>query len=216
MTTPADNAAEAALARLAAAGDVAAFESLMGRTHDAVRNFIWMRCRGASFSEEDRDEVVNSAFARLIRALPSFRFECTVRTFACKIAWRLAINRVHYNRRRLTHETVSLDRPISEDSDMTPADFIDGSADVRYDVELAESGVESFDAIARLPENHREVLELRAGRNMSYEQISAELGLKVGTVKSRIARARESLRLIISPANPSPQTVAALNQLQVA
>ena len=51
------------------------------------------------------------------------------------------------------------------------------------------------EAIASLPAKYGDVIKLRVARDLSYEEISAELGISVGTVKSRLSRAREYLRM---------------------
>jgi RNA polymerase sigma-70 factor, ECF subfamily len=115
-----------------------------------------------------------------------------------QIATNLARNRYWYWWRRKRDRTVSFDQPVSDDNDTPFAEVFAGDSESPEDL---ASTRELVDRIAvgmeKLSARHREILILRNVKNLSYEDISEILGISVGTVKSRIARARDSLREII-------------------
>jgi RNA polymerase sigma-70 factor (ECF subfamily) len=78
---------------------------------------------------------------------------------------------------------------------MTLADIIPAEVESPDDITVTQEFVSRIGkGMERLSAKHREILVLRNIKNMSYEEIASILGISVGTVKSRIARARESLR----------------------
>ena len=80
-------------------------------------------------------------------------------------------------------------------NDMTLADIIPAEVDSPDEVTVNEEFVNRISkGMDKLSASHREILVLRNVKNLSYEEIGGILGISVGTVKSRIARARESLR----------------------
>ena len=88
---------------------------------------------------------------------------------------------------------MSLDMPLNEDGYFLHEILPDGEADPGNRLRWNEFEESIDDHLDRLPEQHREVMEMRLIDDMSYEQISEELDVPVGTVKSRIARARKAL-----------------------
>ena len=94
---------------------------------------------------------------------------------------------------------MSLDAQMSEDSDSTFADVLPCENPTPADNALTSEFSEMLPkAIASLDEKYAQILKMRSERDMSYEEIAAELNLTVGTVKSRLSRAREQLREAIS------------------
>jgi RNA polymerase sigma-70 factor (ECF subfamily) len=90
---------------------------------------------------------------------------------------------------------VSFDAPVSSENDMTLADIIPAEVESPDDITVNQEFVNRIgQGMEKLSTKHREILVLRNIKNLSYEEIAAILGISVGTVKSRIARARESLR----------------------
>ena len=101
----------------------------------------------------------------------------------------------------MTFRTQSLDRPVGGDEQARQnlsAFLTDDRADdpVRM-VQNKEIAMLLERAIGQLPEHHRAVVVLRDIEEMTYEQIAETLDLELGTVKSRLSRARESLREIL-------------------
>ena len=112
-----------------------------------------------------------------------------------RIVVNQARNRYRWNKRRGAGRNVSIHSGM--DGDDNPAHFdVADKSDILPDNQLIYSEWETEIAreMENLPESHREALILRNVQNFSYDQISEILDCKVGTVKSRLARAREELR----------------------
>jgi RNA polymerase sigma-70 factor (ECF subfamily) len=146
-------------------------------------------------NREDAEEVTQDAFVRAHRGLSNFRGDSAFSTWLYQIATNLARNRYWYWWRRKRDYSVSIDQPLSHDNESTLRDILPAED---KDPEAQAVSQEFVDRIAEcmgmLNDKHREILVLRNVKNLSYEEIAEILGLSVGTVKSRIARARESLR----------------------
>ena len=172
------------------AGDEAAFDELVTRHQRRALNVAYQLLR----NYEDATEVAQDAFVRIYRSIAEFRGECEFTTWLHQIVVNLARNKRRWWRRRGKEATVSVDCPVE-----TP----DGKVEVQVASETDAPDVEAAKAefvqtlskkMAGLPVKFREALVLRNVEDMSYEQIAQALGCSVGTVKSRIARAREALR----------------------
>lgn len=172
-------------------GDQAAFDEMVTRYWDRIYSMVNQLLRNA----QDAEEVTQDAFIRAHRGLENFRGESAFSTWLYQIATNLARNRYWYWWRRKRDQSVSIDAPFGADNDMTLAEVIPAEVETPDDITVTQEFVDRIGAgMQRLSAKHREILVLRNVKNMSYEEISAVLGISIGTVKSRIARARESLR----------------------
>ena len=172
-------------------GDESAFNEMVARHRDRIYGMVHQLLR----NHQDAEEVTQDAFIRAHRGLANFRGDAAFSTWLYQIATNLARNRYWYWWRRKRDRSVSLDAPVGEDNDMTLADVIPAEVDSPDEVTVNEEFVNRISkGMDKLSAGHREILVLRNVKNLSYEEISAILGISVGTVKSRIARARESLR----------------------
>jgi RNA polymerase sigma-70 factor (ECF subfamily) len=172
-------------------GDEAAFGEIVSRYRDRIYAMVLQLLR----NREDAEEVTQDAFIRAHRGLAQFRGDSSFSTWLYQIATNLARNRYWYWWRRKRDFSVSFDAPLNGDSDLTLADVIPAEVPAPDDVTVNEEFVGRIAVgMERLSSKHREVLVLRNVRNLAYEDIAQILGISVGTVKSRIARAREALR----------------------
>lgn len=179
------------LVRRFVGGDETAFAEIMGR----YQAKIFAVAQGLLRNCADAEEITQDTFLRAYRNLARFRGDSSLSTWLHRIAVNLARNRYWYFFRRRRHLTVSFDTPIGEDGGGTLADlFSADAADPSQECSREEFGTVVAAAMARLDRPHREILALRNLQNRSYDEIARQLGINPGTVKSRIARARESLR----------------------
>jgi RNA polymerase sigma-70 factor (ECF subfamily) len=196
---PREAAIDASLVRRFLAGDESAFTEIVNRYRGRIYGLTLNLLRNAS----DAEEITQDAFIRAYRGLGRFRGDSSLSTWLYRIALNLARNRYWYFFRRRRHNWVSLERPLGDDSQATFADMV-----AAQDHDPAQETVASeFSALVaacmeRLDHKHREILTMRNVLDLSYEQIAQSLGINVGTVKSRIARARENLRTLLTEANP--------------
>ena len=164
-------------------GDQVAFDLLFARYQSRILNLVSRYVRD---SEEVQD-VTQEAFIKAYRALPKFRGESAFYTWLYRIAINTAKNYLVARSRR----------PPSTDVDVDDADHRD-DADMLRDVENPEAALSRdqlkatiHQALADLPDDLRSALTLREFDGLSYEQIAEVLECPVGTVRSRIFRARE-------------------------
>ncbi|MBE2214031.1 MAG: sigma-70 family RNA polymerase sigma factor [Opitutaceae bacterium] len=173
------------------AGDQGAFDEMVTRYWDRIYGMVNQLLR----NQQDAEEVTQDAFIRAHRALGNFRGESSFSTWLYQIATNLARNRYWYWWRRKRDRSVSFEAPLGTDSDTTLADVFPAEVVSPEDATVTQEFVDRVSAgMEQLSEKHREILILRNVQNLSYEEIAEILKISVGTVKSRIARARESLR----------------------
>jgi RNA polymerase sigma-70 factor (ECF subfamily) len=172
------------------AGDEEAFDDLVRRHQQRAFNVAFQVLR----DREDAAEVAQDAFVRIYRNVENFRGDCEFTTWLHQIVVNLARNKHRWWKRRGRQSSVSLDRPVEIADGEVPMQ-VPASGDAP-DVETVKA--EFVELLSRrmeeLPRKLREVLVLRNVEDLSYEQIAVVLDCSIGTVKSRIARAREALR----------------------
>lgn len=180
---------EKELTARARAGDEAAFAALMEANQGRVYNLI-LRMTG---SPEDALELSQEAFLNAWRGLKNFHGESSFSTWVYRLASNVCIDFLRREkRRRSISMTVSLDDEEEHQAELP---------DERYSPERACERGETRDAVRKalgeLSEEHRQVLIMRELQGMSYAEIGEILDVEIGTVKSRISRARLALRKIL-------------------
>lgn len=172
-------------------GQLEAFDHLMDRHAGKAFQIAY----GILSQKDDAEEVTQDAFVRIFRALPNFRGDSEFSTWMYRIVVNQARNKYRWNKRRGAHLNLSINQQVElDDSSGMTFEVPDVGKTPDRDVIFREWEGEISREMESLPAVNREALILRNVKNMSYEQIAAVLNCKVGTVKSRIARAREELR----------------------
>lgn len=190
---------DAELVRRCIGGDESAFVEIVRRN----RAKIFSVAQDLLHNWADAEEITQDTFVRAYRNLSRFRGDSALGTWLHRIAVNLARNRHWYFFRRRRHATVSLDCPIGEDGNGTLADLVcSGGADPSQECSRDEFADLVAESMQRLDPLHREILVLRNLNHLSYGEIARRLGINPGTVKSRIARARDRLRAEIAKACP--------------
>jgi len=171
-------------------GDERAFDDLVRRHQQRAFNVAFQVLRDA----EDAAEVAQDAFVRIYRSVEGFRGECEFTTWLHQIVINLARNKHRWWKRRGRHSSVSLDAPVEMTDGDGPMQMAAGGDAPDVEAVKAEFVERLNRKVQELPRKFREVLVLRNVEGLSYEQIAIVLDCSIGTVKSRIARAREALR----------------------
>jgi RNA polymerase sigma-70 factor (ECF subfamily) len=135
-------------------------------------------------------DLSQEVFLRVFRTVHSFRGHSSLRTWIYRIVVNQARNRQRWWRRRHRAQQVSLDQHIQEHGDVPEA--VDHGPDRL--VGQKQLGERIRVALDRLPFDQKTAIVLREIDGLSYDEIGFSLGIAVGTVKSRLARAREGLR----------------------
>jgi RNA polymerase sigma-70 factor (ECF subfamily) len=178
---------ESALVRQCAAGDETACTDLVAE-HQRMVIQLAMNLLG------DRDEALDlsqEVFLRVFRTIHRFRGQSSLKTWIYRIAVNQARNRHRFWRRRHRADQVSLDQHVASHGE-PPTEGGPTPDRVLAQKELASRLQAALD---RLPFDQRTAIVLREVDGLSYEEIAFSLGLAVGTVKSRLTRARRALRL---------------------
>lgn len=175
------------------AGDRQAFIDLRhvgrGVAVHAIRSYI--KC------EQDVEEILADTWVRVHRKIHLFRGDSSLRTWIYRIAGNLAKNRYHYWNRRRRSQTLSLDHPVGDTDQAWHELMADEVLDQREQLAIEEIERAFRAALPHLNARHREIMLMLVDEHLTYEEISARIQRNVGTVKSRIGRARQELRRLM-------------------
>jgi len=181
---------DAVLVASAQQGDLSAFEALVARHQKRMVNTAFRIIGGY----EDACEVTQDAFVSAYRNLNSFRAEAKFSTWLTAITVNLSKNRLKRVIIRQKREPVSLDAPIRTDDGEVMPDPPSKEPSALDRLERQDVKQKVQDCIQALEPDFREVLVLRDMQDFSYDEISGMLKVAAGTVKSRLFRARESVK----------------------
>jgi len=179
------------LVELVQQGNKAAFDLLVRKYQNRVINLVSRFVK----NQGDVQDVAQEAFIKAYRALPGFRGESAFYTWLYRIAVNTAKNYLVAQKRR----------PSSSDIDAMDAENFDGSDNLRENSSperlllSEELRKVVFATLEQLPEDLRTAITLREMEGLSYEDIAQVMACPVGTVRSRIFRAREALDKQIEP-----------------
>jgi RNA polymerase sigma-70 factor (ECF subfamily) len=186
---------EAVLVQRCAAGEEMACAELVAE-HQRMVVQLAMNLLG------DRDEALDlsqEVFLRVFRTIQRFRGQSSLRTWIYRIAVNQARNRHRFWRRRHRADQVSLDQHIAAHGEFRSA------GEATPDRLLAQKELAALlqHALDSLPFDQRTAIVLREVDGLSYEEIAFSLGVAIGTVKSRLTRARRALRHDLREAGPA-------------
>ena len=186
-----DRANDQALVERVQQGDKRAFDVLVMKYQSRVVKVITRYLR----DPVEAMDLAQEAFIKAYRALPNFRGESAFYTWLYRIAINTAKNHVVAQGRR----------PPMDDVEASEAEFYEGPSALK-DTSTPERMVLRdeiervvFDAIEALPEDLRTAITLRELEDMSYEEIAEVMNCPIGTVRSRIFRAREAIDKKLKP-----------------
>jgi RNA polymerase sigma-70 factor (ECF subfamily) len=179
------------LVELVQRGDRAAFNMLVLKYQHKVMKLVTRYVR----DQAEAEDITQEAFIKAYRALPAFRGESAFYTWLYRIAINTAKNSLMSSRRRLVDYNLDLQDPedyasqvLLKDSD-TPEGML-LTDEIRQTVQ---------EAMEQLPDDLREAITLRELEGLSYEEIAQVMDCPVGTVRSRIFRAREAIDKRLRP-----------------
>lgn len=178
------------LAKRAAAGDMSAFEELVDRHRMAV----YRLARSVTGNHHDADDAAQETFLRVYRALGSYDPNRPFKPWLKRITYNTSLNTVRAGKSR-SRGIVDGDLPEIADSNPAQPERME-----------ADQNIASVDhAVQNLPSDLRVTLLLRAVEGMSYKDIATAMGVKIGTVMSRLSRARERVMDVLEPAGSVAQ-----------
>jgi len=190
---------DAELVRRFVAGDEGAFVDIVARYREKMFSIAFCHLR----NHADAEEIAQDTLIRAHRGLARFRGDSSLSTWLHRIAFNLSRNRHKYYRCRRRHATLSLDCALGDDNQATFSDLIASEApSPAREASSSEFSDLVEECMSKLGSRQRRILVLRNGLNRSYGDIADSLGISIGTVKSRIGRARKNLRDLISQSHP--------------
>ncbi|MEZ5290239.1 MAG: sigma-70 family RNA polymerase sigma factor [Vicinamibacterales bacterium] len=178
---------EADLVRRCAAGDQRACAELVG-THERMVYQLAYHLLG---TREEALDLSQEVFLRVFRTMGTFRGQSSLRTWIYRIVINQAKNRQRWWRRRRQSDQVSLDQHVQAHGDL--AQRPEATAPDRL-LARKQAAARLWAALDRLPFDQRTAIVLREFDGLSYDEIAFSLDIAVGTVKSRLTRARQALR----------------------
>lgn len=174
------------LIRRAQHGDADAFEQLLLEHQKNVYNL----CYRMAGNPDDAMDLSQETFLRAWRCLDQYQFASAFSTWLYRLCSNICID---FLRRRRRQQTVPLTFEDADGEEQTYA-VPDAQPLPEEQVELKLTRETLAAAMAQLLPEHRAVLQLRVVNEMSYEQIADVLDIQIGTVKSRLSRARNQLK----------------------
>jgi RNA polymerase sigma-70 factor (ECF subfamily) len=187
----AGGSSDAALVQRVQQGERSAFDLLVAKYQHKILNLVMRYVKDPS----EAMDVAQEAFIKAYRAVPNFRGDSAFYTWLYRIAINTAKNHLVAARRR----------PLSLEAELPESEFFEPFAALR-DVDTPERlalteeiGEAIASAVEDLPEELRTAILLREIEGMSYEEIAQAMDCPVGTVRSRIFRAREAIDKRIQP-----------------
>jgi RNA polymerase sigma-70 factor (ECF subfamily) len=161
-------------------GDEAVFGELVKRHKDKVRNIVYITLSNSN----SVDDIAQEVFITVYRHLKNFRFESQFTTWI----YRITINKCKDHLRRMNVRKIFL--PLKDEEEEPVFESINEDSDI---IQIVRN------AVATLPDKLRIPLVLKDLEGFSYQEIADTMECEIGTVKSRIFRAREALKKVLKP-----------------
>lgn len=165
-------------------GDKSAFTFIQNKYKTRIKSLV----RRMIKDPDDVDDLTQEAFIKAYNALDSFQFAYNFSAWLYRIASNSCIDFL----RKKRFKTVSIDQPVAGEEDL----FIDiPNDDLTPDIEMISKERKKIlkKAIDELPENYRNIINMRHTEEMDYKEIAKKLEIPLGTVKAHLFRARKLL-----------------------
>lgn len=172
-------------------GDIEAFELLIERYQKKVFT-IALKMLG---NYDDASELAQEALIKVFKSIKNFKEESSFSTWIYRIVTNTCLDEL---RKRKKRQVIYIDEDISNADGEIKREIVDHSMTPEYITEKKELKKAVNEAIMSLSEEHRTVIILRDIQGMSYEEIAKITNCPEGTIKSRINRARLSLKEIFT------------------
>jgi RNA polymerase sigma-70 factor (ECF subfamily) len=175
-------------------GHTASFDLLVERYKDRLFNYL-LRMVG---NRDEAEEIAQEAFVKAYIHAGKYRTIAKFSTWLYTIATNLVRNRMRSRSRAPKIYSLWSNRQSDGEEEKT-IDIVDPGRSPEEKINDAQLSEIISEAIQKIPEKYRTSFVLREINQLSYEEIAAVTGLKLGTVRSRINRARNSFRQIVEP-----------------
>ncbi|MDK2821298.1 MAG: polymerase sigma-70 factor, subfamily [Clostridia bacterium] len=176
------------------ANEVTSFENLVLKYQDRVYGLSYQ----LTGNHADAQDLTQEVFIKAYKGLSKFRHEADIGTWLHRITVNLYLNE---KRKVIRHPVVSLDNPINTGDGEITREVAATDGDPQDIIEAIELKDFIKTALRELPEEYQSVLVLRELQGYSYDEIAKILDCSLGTVKSRLNRARQAMRDKVSKMN---------------
>lgn len=170
-------------------GDMSAFELIVLRYKDAIFNFIYHFVADYHLAQDISQET----FLRVLKNAGRYKSRDCFKTWLYRIAANLCKNQL---RDRNRHRTMSLDDPALDIESLNRNSYL--TPDIIYEKEEIREMVKN--ALELLPEDQRVTIIMREYQGLSYEEIASVMNCSLGAIKSKIFRARQNIKKILTEA----------------
>lgn len=174
-------------------GKPGAFDAIV-RTH---QDRVYAFCLRMLADREDALDIAQEVFLSAYRNMAGFRGEASLSTWLLRIAANRSLNRIRQRATRAAREVMSIEPQEDGDSPFQPPGREEDRPDRMMESRETRKILEA--AIANLDEDSRMLVLLSDVEGFSYEELSEAVGIPLGTVKSRLHRARMALRKMLAP-----------------
>ena len=168
-------------------GSVEAFETIMKTHYKKVYNIAFRMLNNS----EDASDMAQEAFVKIYQSIAGFKHESSLATWVYRIATNVCLDEI---RKRKNRNVVSMDGYIESDESEMVKQFKANQLSVEDLFENKETQKEISELLMSLSEEHRTMIVLRDYNGMNYEEIAKITNSTLGTVKSRLSRARNALK----------------------
>jgi RNA polymerase sigma-70 factor (ECF subfamily) len=181
---------DAAFVRAVQGGDIAAFDHLVIKHKDKLFNIVYWLLG----DYQETNDCAQEIFIKVFKSIRKFRFQSSFSTWLYRIAINTCKNRRKSSAFRWKKRTVSLENPENPNQDNRSYEIRNGCPSPENRLEKKERIMLIRKAINALPQEQNRVIVLRDIQGLSYQKIADITGLNLGTIKSRLARARLELK----------------------
>ena len=180
---------EQELVSRARAGDQDAFEQLVLANQNKVYTLTFRMVN----DREEAEDLAQEAFLKAWQGLPSFQGDSSFSTWVYRLTSNACLDFLRSKKRRQEH----MGQAFSLDDEDAPSLPDEEQLQPQQQLEKKERARQLYRALEQLSDQHRQIIVMRELSGLSYQEISEALQLDIGTVKSRLTRARLSLKKIL-------------------
>jgi len=172
------------------AGDKAVFDKLIVK----YKNKVFSLCYRLLGNYTEADDCAQEAFVKVYRSLKGFRFGSKFSTWLYRITVNTCKNKLTSSQYKRGKTMVRIDESKETENGVYSNEIAGSTPSPAVELERKEKGAAIQQAIDSLPAEQREVVVLRDVEGMSYEEVAEATGYNLGTVKSKLSRARLALK----------------------
>jgi RNA polymerase sigma-70 factor (ECF subfamily) len=187
-------------------GDLTAFDQLVSKHRQRAYQYAFRLTR----DPEEASDIVAESFIRMYKALDNFKGDSAFTTWMYRIATNCFLD---IRKKKRSKPSISLEATVQTNDGEVAYQFEDTTASPHDQAERTEAMSAVQQAVELLPEYQKAIIVMYHAEMRSYEEIAETLRLPIGTVKSRLNRARLSLRTLLEPSGLNPNNMSSMRPI---